>query len=209
MRRSTYLVSLPLVVVCGFGIAGIFSSYVSKAAGSSVLIKSDDCGNWLYVENLSTVFAIETKIVNVTLVAANYVRDCYGDALNTKGCNTYVQQQLKWTGNVTELCPFDESVCLLNDTVSFQMDTGHINSHENLGINAINENRITYRKVTTCAVIATQPFFSFSNTTSFDENYGVNLTEMIQYYNMGEFPAGKTTRTGTIYTPFMIMLAIH
>lgn len=192
-RCSIGLVLFALLVLSGFAVAGIFSAQVSKAAGSSVLIQTNDCGSWSYPSllasgNLEPVYAAQAKVLNDTLTAASYARTCYGTPVNARQCPTYAKQQLDWTVNANASCPFNDTICNLNGTNSYQMDTGPINSHSDLGINAVDENRITYRKATTCAPLHTGPFFLLSNTTRFDQNYDANVIDIIQYFFMDEYP---------------------
>jgi hypothetical protein len=185
--RTAHLILCPLILLLGFSVAGTFSSYVSKAAGSSVLVISDKCGHWGFdFKNANnSILGTASKHAETVLINSDYARGCYGTIPNSKQCRTYVKQKLHYDGFATEVCPFDKTACLLNDTTSFRLDSGVLDSHEDLGINAAAENRIGIRLVTDCAVINSKSFSRFSNTSIFDQNYGVNISLLFEYYEMG------------------------
>lgn len=85
-----------------------------------------------------------------TLAATTYSRACYGTTQNPLQCAQYSQQQLPWTVNQNATCPFTNGICFYGDSSAYEMDTGYIDSHEALGINAPKSERVQYRKVTTC-----------------------------------------------------------
>ena len=115
-----------------------------------MLIRSDNCGFFRFSGTDSLAF--DAKSLNDTISSAAYARACYGsDTSNLLQCNQYAQPQLKYTADQNASCPFAPGFCRHN--LAYQMDSGHIDSHTALGINARPEDRITYRKVTTCAPI--------------------------------------------------------
>ena len=80
------------------------------------------------------------------------------------------------------------SLCTTGDSGSAQIDTGLIDSHKHLGINARSKNRVSFRKVVTCAPVNYDGYVSEvpDNTT--------NGYDFIQY-NLG--PVGDIT-TGIV-----------
>jgi hypothetical protein len=142
-----YLQCLPYAIIAlfclvGFGIAGIFSSTISKAAGKSALLVGNSCG--MIKPNDSLLLA---KYLADTYETANYARQCYGDNPGSP-CGLFVRPSLPFTINANAPCPFEPGFC--NGT-SLQMDTGKLDSHIDFGINARPEERIQFRRVTTCA----------------------------------------------------------
>lgn len=130
----------------------MFSSEVAKAAGLETLIRSPDCGSLSFTDpgSQKALAALNSMDVNDTLAATTYSRACYGNLQNLLQCTQYPQQQLPWTVNQNATCPFTNDLCIFGDTSAYEMDTGHIDSHQALGINAPMSERIQYRKVTTC-----------------------------------------------------------
>ena len=163
--RSPWLRTLPvallaLINVVVFAIAAIFSSEVTKATGNGVLIRSPNCGRLEY-DSLDNGYtrdlqaAYNTVILNDTTEAAAYTRNCYGEDANGLRCNRYVTRKILWRTNVNASCPFDDELCFFGKTGAMEMDTGPIDSHHALGINAPKADRITYRKIATCSPIKT------------------------------------------------------
>lgn len=131
----------------------MFSSEVTKAAGNETLIRSPDCGSLNFTGEAASqqsLAALNSVDVNDTLAATTYSRACYGSSHNLLQCAQYPQQQLPWKVNQNATCPFKNDLCFYGDSSAYEMDTGHIDSHQALGINAPKSERIQYRKVTTC-----------------------------------------------------------
>lgn len=147
LLRTMPVLVLAFLNLTLFGLAGIFSSEVTKAAGNETLIRSPNCG---YL-NISTddpkQLAFNSVDLNDTLAATSYSRACYGSTQNNLQCNQYVQQSLPWTSNQNATCPFGDDICVYGATAAYEMDTGKLNSHEQLGINARKADRVQFRKV--------------------------------------------------------------
>jgi hypothetical protein len=75
-----------------------------------------------------------------------------------EGCYGYVERQIIIRDMA---CPFMNESCL---TRSIQMDSGYLDSNDDLGINAPNKDRIQFRRITTCAVLAAEEKYSSSWT---------------------------------------------
>lgn len=165
LPRSLHFILLALLVLAITLVGGIFSSEVSKASGSSVLVQSEQCG---VLAQTDTELSLESNgftFMRQAASALSYAHACYGAQTNELQCLLYVKQQLNWTADINATCPFDEDLCILQGTQSLRLDSGLVDSHADLGLNSSPENRINYRKVTTCAPIQTKPFTSFQNST--------------------------------------------
>ena len=161
LTRTLPLALLALTNLTLFGIAGLFSSEVMKAAGNETLIRSSNCG-FLNLTATETIYdnAEETIDTNDTLAAYTYSRACYDNAQNLLQCNQYVRQRLHWQSNQNASCPFPSDLCLYGATGAFEMDSGLIDTHEALCINAPMSERIQYRKVTACSPIQTAGYLN-------------------------------------------------
>lgn len=197
LARSLPLVLLALLNIAAFGVAGIFSSDVTKAAGNETLIRSPHCG-FLAVDSSLTfqdMVADNSIDLNDTLAAITYSKACYGNTGNALGCNQYVRQQLHWTSNQNATCPFSPDLCIYGSTAAYEMDTGLLDTHEHLGINAAPSNRIQYRKVTSCSPIHSRGYVTTFNDTDpntlaygdlfLEYNYGplTNVSSFTYRYN--------------------------
>ncbi|KAI4276395.1 MAG: hypothetical protein L6R38_005678 [Xanthoria sp. 2 TBL-2021] len=169
LARTLPLLLVALLNIVFFAVASIFSSYVTRAAGNEVLIRSPRCGalipkddDYASQQAFSDFKRLET---NDTSVAASYSRACYGDVPDPLQCNQYAQRSLPWESNPNVTCPFAPELCLLGPTAAYQMDTGPLDSHRALGINAPLSDRVLYRKVTTCSPINGKNRFEAYNDT--------------------------------------------
>ena len=187
--RTLPLVGLALLNLALFGVAGVFSSIVTKAAGNETLIRSPNCGyiNLTDPGSFKATAAFGFMDTNDTLTAAVYQKACYEDAENTLQCGHFVQRKLYWTSNQNAPCSFTSEMCLLGDMTAYAMDTGRIDSHNGLGINAPKEDRIQYRRVTTCSPIQTKDYMTEVNDTDINSpTFGDTLARYF-YGNRGNF----------------------
>ena len=170
--RILPLAALALINLVLFALAGVFSAEVTKAAGNETLIRSPNCGSW-NISGPQEQAIFRSKILLDTTSASTYAHSCYGQVQNTLACSQYTQPSIPWTVNQNASCPFSSGMCRLGDTAAYQMDTGLIDSHHVLGVNAPPADRITYRKVTTCSPIKTKGFAQeWNNTDRGTNNYG-------------------------------------
>lgn len=184
-RRVTrpYWLLLPLAVLAvlfalGTALASGFSSRVAMGsdAGSEVLLSGAGCG-------IATVPTLDIPDLNAWLrdliptssnalvSAANYVGQCYsGTAPHASSrCRTFVQPRLPTTVNRTAACPFGRDLCRSRDS-NLALDSGFLDSHRDLGINAPENERFLYRRVAQCAPLRTEGFKSSYNATE-DRSY--------------------------------------
>ena len=149
------------------GSGGTFSNNL-QASSSPVITRSQFCGTWnqtyheiatqLSGESLDDIsLAIEylAKTNQNVQLSLQYAQECSEVLHNSSmssACNTLQVPRLDFQTNITQDCPFEPQFCHEKaDTVVF--DTGVIDSHEHLGINARHSDRLTYRRLTTCSVL--------------------------------------------------------
>lgn len=183
--RSLPLATLAIFHLVVFGIAGIFSSEVTKAAGDETLINSPNCG-FLNLTATGTKLgnaAFTAMDLNDTLAASIYSRACYDDSKNVLQCNQYAQQQLKWRFDRNASCPFSPDICLYGGMPAYQMDSDLIDSHTALGINTPKSERVQYRKVTTCSPIHTK---GYATTITYNVTDALANGDMLVRYWYGE-----------------------
>lgn len=174
-RRSirAYAIALSAVMYASlFTIAGISSNKAISApsvnGGSAVLLRNNNCGVWnttildivryakystLTEWGMFTQYAArEAYDVQVSL---GYSNECYTSKAAkdspSSTCQTLRSPNIRRNVSSSASCPFARQICLENpETIT--MDTGDIDSHLVLGINAAPEDRLKYRKITTCSV---------------------------------------------------------
>lgn len=176
-RRMLPLIGFSILHIAVFGVAGIFSSQVSTAAGNEVLVSSSNCGHLTDNTNMYTAdtFKLLFPYVSETVIlSSSYAQQCYRQDAVAPSCKTFIQPRLPTTSS-TAACPFN-GMCVGNGEIALVLDTGHINSHFDLGLNAPPEDRWTVRKVTTCAPITTVGYStSYHPTNSTVDGY-------VEYY---------------------------
>jgi len=191
------------VCIFAFTIAGGFSSLVSTGIGDEVLLDGTNCALVnTQPDDLQAnleVFHIAAKEVRD---AASYASQCYSDrgtkSVGVFDCNTLAAPKLQLTERRDAPCPFGDNICR-SDSSNLVLDTGYIDSHLHLGINAPPGERLLIRNVHTCAPLRTDGFSRNFSTTS--ENY----TE----YFYGPASGGAivelnhTLRTPSLYSQYM------
>ena len=185
--KRPYLRTLPwaffaIVYICLFGVLSVFSAQTSKAAGDERLIRGTSCGYWRMADQvtLQSQTAFTRKTTRDTLLAANYARACYSETPDPLQCNVYPVKDIPWTKNQNATCPFTSGTCVYGDTAAFQMDTGLIDSHQFLGINAPTSQRLQYRKVSTCAPLHVLKYAKAVNGSV--RNGGMDSDTIIQLF---------------------------
>ena len=157
-----------------FLVAGIFSSRVATSS-SEVLISSLNCGILLEDGSLGLApyMAYWTPWMEFNY---NYAQLCYGNDTFTKDCTVYPRQSLPFNITRGSACPFSgqDTICR-NVSGNIRMDTGFINSHFDLGINAPPEDRFLLRYVAECAPLLNDRYTRVQNSnanTLIDVLYG-------------------------------------
>ena len=66
----------------------------------------------------------------------------------------YTVSALPWKSDWNATCPFSEDICL-DRRLGISMDTGHLNSHQLLGVNTDrHQETVNFRKVTRCGPLS-------------------------------------------------------
>lgn len=152
-RRILPWAIFTLVMVAAFTLASIFSSEVSTSMGNEVLLTGSNCGIRTLdgVDTTSYWSSFVPYRAQRTVASMNYAQGCYRGSSSAPNCATFLRRSLPWTR--TEVaCPFpgQEKICRENST-NLRLDSGYIDSHFDLGINAPPEDRFLFRTVVECA----------------------------------------------------------
>lgn len=204
LLRSLPWAVFALIYMAGFGLAGVFSSSVTKAAGNETLIVSSNCGRSVLDGDVqsydSAGSAYLEKSLNDLSSAIDYARTCYmtSSSRSQLRCQIYTSSQIPFHREHNVSCPFAQGTCLVSDMAAFRMDTGHIDSHAVLGINTPPKDRVTYRRVTTCAPLRTKEFMSFHNVTGDNEPWGAAGDTLVMY-NYGPQAQGNPSWRNLTY----------
>ena len=177
---------LAMTTALSFAAASLFTSAVTRVLGNTTIILGPACGGYNLTGTIlsGTLPQVTQKTLADTYDAATYVRQCYQQNATGVSCGTYVQQKLPYTTNDSAICPFSAGMCIPNDKSAFSMDSGYLNSHYDLGINAVPGDRILYRKVSTCAPIYASDFGVIENDPTLGETayvYAGNVGTLTNY----------------------------
>lgn len=174
------LILLSVACLAGFTIAGGFSSSISTAVGNEVLISGDNCGP--IVVNITTETIATSLRYNAEKLsdAANYAQQCYNTP-GTAACNKFVTERLPTVMNNSSSCPFQDRICQ-NQEATLRLDTGYIDSNNDLGLNTPRDQRFAYRLVLHCAPLKTDGYTSqvatqYGNWTRY--HYGTTYTSSL------------------------------
>ncbi|KAK3986444.1 hypothetical protein QBC44DRAFT_311290 [Cladorrhinum sp. PSN332] len=174
-------------VLCigGFFAATGFSSQVSTAVGSEVLLDGTNCAllapymvpyghEWLAV--LDKLLISNARSIRD---AANHAEQCYHagvddrpEGLGMFSCDLFVTPRLPSSSNTNEACPFKKEICR-NESSNLLLDTGYIDSQLHLGINSPPKQRFLFREVTQCAPLQTGGYKQDISVSGSSETYTV------------------------------------
>ncbi|KAI0508646.1 hypothetical protein F5B22DRAFT_638534 [Xylaria bambusicola] len=157
-----------------FTIAGGFSSRISTGIGNEVLISSNHCGSSL----LTSVFDDPEKYfaglpyrAGLINNAANYALQCYSSNISVGlNCDRYVKKHITGTVDLEAPCPFGDRICR-NETLNIRLDSGYVDSHEDLGVNSPPDQRVLWRNVLQCGPLTTEGFTSEQNPAGQNETF--------------------------------------
>ena len=158
---------LSFVTLSAFAVAGILSSRVATSTGGEVLISNPNCGLLNYGMLQPESFnAINAYRVHRMQFSSNYALLCYGNTSSAEDCSTFPQQSLSFKITRDNACPFpgQGSICR-NSSDTIRLDSGLINSHSDLGINASPKNRFLYRSIKECAPLRNEEYTQRVNIT--------------------------------------------
>lgn len=164
-KRQTWIRLLPILTIVTLItvasiVAGIFSSEISNSPGDEILVASLHCG----VPNFSPLdtsfgdyLLFQSHITKRMHAFRNYGQDCYTRLSNSPTCKTMVRSSLSRTVTRNASCPFDKGLCMMTNG-NIKIDTGLLDSHYDIGLNAPPSMRIQFRLVIHCVPLVTQDY---------------------------------------------------
>lgn len=194
IRRLVPIVLVAASILILFSLAGVFVSAVASRSEANVIVLAQpgDCGGWdinwtrVYKDSARKQQASPEMlkvVANDTLNARTYAKLFYAEVPAAVSANSmFPTQKLPYSVRM-EPCPFEgENRCISNDTLSpntaLTLDSGLLDSHIHLGVNAPVENRVNIRKILTCSPIDVSDFTEalpeVDGLTSFDLHKLVN-----------------------------------
>ena len=165
--NSTPVIALAILSAAFFLVAGAFSNTLINA-GPQVLSRSPFCGFWnqtylnitnhagpntASVEDLMLWDEAMARVDHDVELSLQYAQSCYLEqSTGSSNCDTFQSSALNYTVLHNETCPFAARLCR-PEVGTLTFDTGLLNTHTDLGINAAKADRFTYRKVLKCTIL--------------------------------------------------------
>ncbi|KAI9149485.1 cytochrome p450 protein [Paramyrothecium foliicola] len=171
LMRLLPLVLGTAVIACALVMASGFSSQILLR--SEVLIAGGHCGLIKdHIENVRDhLLHIRLYWTRTYEMAASYAQRCYREDSQTSDCGFMAKKSLPMTIDSRADCPFNESLCLSGDS-NILIDSGLLDSHDDLGMNSPPESRFQYREVLHCAPLTTDGHRS-NFTDRFNRTYSL------------------------------------
>lgn len=137
------------------GIAGIIVPPLLswQTADGMTRAKPGSCGSLRKTSSnplANATAAWASRELRETMAARTYAIDYYGGSRRDRQRSPFPVTALPFIVDTSAACPFDLDMCLLGPNGSISFDTGLLDSHHHLGINAPKSERIQYRRKTTC-----------------------------------------------------------
>lgn len=159
-RLALMLLATAFCIVT-FAVASGFSSRISDSNGGEVLLTGYNCG---YLYDPADSFLDDPYRGETLENAANYVQQCYSGNGDGPDCGRFVKSHLVGvTIDENAACPFSNELC--RSTENIRLDTGLIDSHDHLGLNAPHSQHISWRRVFSCGPLVTEGYTSQENTS--------------------------------------------
>ncbi|CZR55165.1 uncharacterized protein PAC_05051 [Phialocephala subalpina] len=177
------LAKIGLFHVLLFAAAGTLSSHIITVGNDVLLATNPSCGLWnsfSIVNESQFVEAVDLTLNqrNTLAFSNQYVQNCLGGSKSSPACNTFRTPQLNWTFVTDAPCPFQDDICLGPTNGTLQINTGYIDSRDDLGINGDDTHRIQYRKQATCMPLVTDGYLELGNSS----RDGMNFTYEAAFY---------------------------
>jgi hypothetical protein len=211
VRRQGPLVVYALSHCIIIFVASILTSRLADTKGE-VLLKSPICG-WPDTAVLQETQEKLTALPGADAyyeganwfynLAREYSQQCYTQSalLGTPSCGSFIQPRIDSTARFNDPCPFQDEMC---ETPAITLDTGVVDSHIHLGINAAPQDRVQFRKVLSCAIIPAERDFGTNWTTDatpqifpWEPSGGTDIGW--KHYNLGSQTILGVTRPSTFW----------
>lgn len=207
-RRLLPLITLTVVMTMAFTVATGFSSRV--AASNEVLLLGSNCAMPLdpidqgHANQSAYLTEYQPYLANHMVQSEIYATQCYTQTgTSGVGCGMFTKPRLPVAVDTSAPCPFGD---LCSTSTSLLLDTGLLDSHTDLGVNAPVNERFSERRVLQCAPLKIGGYsdqFNVSSDRSYTRYYygsqgefGTNYTFMAPNDGMYELRLANTSNTG-------------
>lgn len=163
VRRSIGLILLGLFHLGLFLATVALIPYIVSVDNQVLLAPSPSCGPLPLPESTVNQSSIESVIAynaytkSSIVSSGEYVANCLAQNSTLPECNTFKQPKLNWA-STSAPCPFGDGMCLGPQNGALELDTGLLDSRDDVGVNGQDDERIFFRRVSTCVPINTLNF---------------------------------------------------
>lgn len=182
------MIGFTIFCIAAFGTASTFSARISTSMGSDVLVRSPTCG-LLLIDGQMNMNDARTRLAPFLKQKYNsyvkYAQNCYSSQSELESCNAFSTRLsgTKITRNAS--CPFGNGICK-SDYGNIIFDTGYLDSHANFSLNTRPDERVLFRRVTSCAPLNSERY----SKTYISPVTGLNYTRFY-YGSLAGFSDGK------------------
>ena len=203
--RSSYLFIVAVAHFLGVSSAGIAISRWLRVE-NLVLGTGKKCGfvqpSWSFSQTLDSqqqnnAFYVWARRLSQDTMS--YTRSCYAKKLPYEGaCQSFQLASIPFSHRNVP-CPFGSRLCAL--PTALEVDSGYLDSNTHFGINLPPEDKVSFRKIITCA------------PTLADQNFATNWTserplegdssvwgDVYKYYNLGRTAKANYSRSLSNYS---------
>jgi hypothetical protein len=168
-KGTLFSLTMGLITFGAFAAAGIFSSRVASTRGGEVLLIGEKCAtlDQFQLDTVEKFARVQAAKVRTTKSSANYALSCYNSDSSAENCRTFVRHNMPFEVTTKIPCPFPgkDKICR-SPNGGIRLDSGHIDSHFDLGINSPPSERFFYRMVNECAPVQNEGFTRLDESQS-------------------------------------------
>ncbi|RCI08496.1 hypothetical protein L249_8868 [Ophiocordyceps polyrhachis-furcata BCC 54312] len=161
--RTLPVTACIVLSIVAFTAASILSSRLSSADGVAVLVDGSKCGRFDHYRPGTEWDLQYGNLPPCRNTISRYAQQCYADNVSSGilCCRNFVKNRLESNINYEAPCPFEGSICRSN-TSNLMLESGLIDSLDDLGINAPARDRFKIRHRMHCAPLTTEPYSAYS-----------------------------------------------
>jgi len=205
LSKAIKLIFCPAALSSFFAALSILSSRIATNGHS--LLKGGECGNQV-TDNVSSLDSVIVRLIQnsengMSMALSNsFAKECYTNPLvlepitlastdpSRSSCDAYALPSLNYSVSNRNVCPFGDACAATADQI-LQLDTGYLDSHYDLGLNQPKENRVLFRRVSTCSPLKTSGFSD--DSFHYVERHGGLGNISLYTYGNGQY---QITRNG-------------
>ncbi|RDA84535.1 hypothetical protein CP532_3756 [Ophiocordyceps camponoti-leonardi (nom. inval.)] len=160
--RTLPVTACIVLSIVAFTAASILSSRLSSANGVAVLVDGSKCRQFNDYRQGSEWDLQYGKLPPCRSTISRYAQQCYADDLSSGVlcCRNFVKKRLKTDIDYQAPCPFEGSICRSNSS-NLVLDSGLIDSLDDLGVNAPAKDRFKIRHRMQCAPLTTEGYSGY------------------------------------------------